>query len=288
VTVPLTTIVTTATLAAHLDDPSWVIVDCRFDLANPDAGEQLYQQGHIPGAVYAHLDHDLSGPRTGANGRHPLPSPGRLEQTLGRLGIEPGVQVVAYDHGNGMFASRLWWLLRASGHEAAAVLDGGFAAWTGERRPTRAGVEQRTAVRFEGNLAHDRWLSAEQVDELVGDADHLLIDSRSPERYQGLVEPIDAAAGHIPGAVNHYYGDNVTVDGRFRSPAELRALFTDVIGAHPPDRVIVYCGSGVSACHNLLALEQAGFPGARLYAGSWSEWSSNPARPVETGPGPEK
>lgn len=283
-----TTLVSTATLAEHLNDPRWLIVDCRFELADPGAGEQLYQAGHIPGAVYAHLDRDLSSAKTGSNGRHPLPLPAQLKETLARWNIGPDTQVVVYDGSNSMFAARLWWLLRASGHEAAAVLDGGFAAWTGEQRPTRPGVETREPGSFEGTLARDLWLTADEVGELVGSHEHLLVDSRLPERYQGLVEPIDAAAGHIPGAINHYYGDNVTLEGRFRGIDELRALFADVLGAHDPAHVVLYCGSGVSACHNLLALERAGFPGARLYAGSWSEWSSNPARPVETGTGPRK
>jgi len=280
-----TTLVSPSIVADHLDDDRWVVVDCRFDLQNPDAGEQLYRDAHVPGAVYAHLDRDLSGPRTGANGRHPLPSPEALADTLSGWGIEPGVQVVVYDQNTGMFAGRLWWLLRASGHEAVAMLDGGFAGWQAEGRPTRAGVERRTPRPYRGALARERWLSATEVIERLGDSRHVLIDARAPERYQGLTEPIDAAAGHIPGAVNHHYSDNLGPDGRFRSPDELRALFADVVGVATPDRLIAYCGSGVSACHNILALELAGYRGVRLYAGSWSEWSSDPDRPFETGPG---
>jgi thiosulfate/3-mercaptopyruvate sulfurtransferase len=269
-------------VADHLGDASWAIVDCRFDLQNPAAGEQQYREGHIPGAVYAHLDRDLAGPKTGTNGRHPLPSSEQLAATLGSWGIRPGVQVVAYDQHNGMFAARLWWLLRASGHEAVAVLDGGLAAWQREERPLKAGEEHRKATTYPGRLGRERWLDADQVAALLGDKTHVLVDARSPERYQGLVEPIDKQPGHIPGARNHYYGDNLNAEGRFRDPAELRALFADV-AEESAEGIVAYCGSGVTACHNLLALEIAGRPGARLYPGSWSEWSADPKRPVEKG-----
>lgn len=276
-----TTLVSPSTLAEHLKDPGWAIVDCRFDLQKEEAGEQQYRDGHIPGAVYAHLGRDLAGPRTGRNGRHPLPSPDALAKTLGAWGIGPGVQVVAYDQRTGMFAARLWWLLRASGHDAVALLDGGLDAWLREGRPIRPGEEHRKPTTYPGRLARERWLSADEVSALIGRGTHTIIDARSAERYQGIVEPIDRVGGHIPSAVNHYYGDNLTPDGTFRGPAELRALFADLTDSAPD--VVAYCGSGVSACHNLLALELAGQPGGRLYPGSWSEWSSDPDRPVEKG-----
>jgi thiosulfate/3-mercaptopyruvate sulfurtransferase len=279
---PFSTLMSTSELAAHLGDPAWAIVDCRFDLQNADAGEQQYRDGHIPGAVYAHLGRDLAGPKTGANGRHPLPSPETFAATLGRWGIGPGVQVVVYDQQNGMFAARLWWMLRASGHDAVAVLNGGIAAWQREGRPLQTGDEHRTPTTFTGRLARERWMTGDEVAALVGDGSHVLIDARSPERYQGLVEPIDPRAGHIPGATNHYYADNLSANGQFRDPAELRALFAETADT-PASDIICYCGSGVSACHNLLALEIAGRPGARLYVGSWSEWSTNPDREAETG-----
>ncbi|HVB39084.1 MAG TPA: rhodanese-like domain-containing protein, partial [Vicinamibacterales bacterium] len=181
-----TTLVSTAALAEHLNDPRWLIVDCRFDLANPEAGEQMYQEGHIPGAVFAHLDRDLSSARTGSNGRHPLPSSEQLVETFSRWGIGPDTQVVAYDGGNSMFASRLWWLLRESGHDAVGVLDGGFAAWMAGQHPTRPGVEERPAGRFEGTLSRRSWLSADEVAALLNSTEHMLVDSRSAERYQGL------------------------------------------------------------------------------------------------------
>lgn len=277
-----TTLVSASVVADHLGDAKWAIVDCRFDLQNPAAGEQQYREGHIPGAVYAHLDRDLAGPKTGTNGRHPLPSSEQLAATLGSWGIGPGVQVVAYDQHNGMFAARLWWLLRASGHEAVAVLDGGLAAWQREGRPLKAGEEHRKATAYPGRLARERWVNADEVAALLGGKTHVLVDARSPERYQGLVEPIDKQPGHIPGARNHYYGDNLNAEGRFRDPAELRALFADVAEGSA-EQIVAYCGSGVTACHNLLALEIAGRPGARLYPGSWSEWSADPTRPVEKG-----
>jgi thiosulfate/3-mercaptopyruvate sulfurtransferase len=280
---PTSPLVSPAELLAHLGDERWVVVDCRFDLAAPGAGEQAYETAHIPGAVYAHLDRDLSAPVTGRNGRHPLPDIAAIEATFGRLGIGPDAQVVAYDQDTGMFASRLWWMLRYVGHDRAAVLDGGFAAWVRAGGPTRAGREQRPACAFRAAPRPAMVVSAGEVLDVLGRCDWRLVDARAPERYAGEVEPIDPVAGHIPGARNHPYQTNVDERGVFLPPAALRARFEQTLAGIPPEQTIVYCGSGVSACHDLLAMEIAGVRGARLYAGSWSEWCADPSRPIERG-----
>jgi thiosulfate/3-mercaptopyruvate sulfurtransferase len=278
------TLISTAALALHLDDPPFVIVDCRFKLDDVAWGEQEYTRLHIPGAQYAHLDRDLSGPKTGTNGRHPLPDPRTLADTFGRLGIKDGIQVVAYDQDNGIYASRLWWMLRWLGHDAAAVLDGGVRKWIAEGRPTAGGTERRERVTFTGSPRANMTVDLERVASLAGQADWTMLDARAPERYRGETETIDRTPGHIPGAANHFFQTNLDEHGTFRSPEELRAGFAPSIGAGgSADHVVCYCGSGVTACHNLLALEHAGITGGRLYPGSWSEWSSDPARPVERG-----
>jgi thiosulfate/3-mercaptopyruvate sulfurtransferase len=262
----------------------WVVVDCRFDLQDNAWGREQYLSSHIPGAVYASLRDDMAGPRTGTNGRHPLPSIDALSATCGRLGISHDTQVVAYDQDWGIYASRLWWLLRYAGHDAVAVLDGGWAKWTREGRPAWGGHEAPTPAAF---VAAPRLDMRVDVDEVVADLDNpsrLLVDARAPERYEGRVEPIDRIPGHIPGAVNHHYRSNAADDFTLLPPRRLREQFLKVLGAHDPSQAVVYCGSGVTACHNLLAMTHAGLPGARLYAGSWSEWSADPARPVEQGP----
>ncbi|MDW8326944.1 MAG: sulfurtransferase [Anaerolineales bacterium] len=280
---PYTTLVSTTELAAHLDDPNWAIFDCRFDLADTSWGEAQYRAAHLPGAIYVHLDRDLSGEKTGRNGRHPLPEAGDFLERVKRWGITPHTQVVAYDQNNGMYASRLWWLLRYFGHEAVAVLDGGWAKWTAEGRPVRAGEEQRVPGLFAAQAREEMRLTAEEVERIRTDPAWKLVDARAPERYRGEVEPYDPVAGHIPGAVNHYNALNVNADGTFRAPEELRARFLALLGDVPPERAVMYCGSGVAAAHNVLAMEVAGLPGARVYAGSWSEWCSDPQRPVATG-----
>ena len=279
-----TTIIGTFELAEHTSNSQWAIVDCRFQLADEDWGEREYLVAHIPGAIYAHLDRDLSGPKTGSNGRHPLPEPDVLAQTFIRLGIEPGMQVVVYDQGSGMFASRLWWLLRWMGHDAVAVLDGGFARWTAEGRARETNTSKRTTgstKRFTGAPRRDMVMTLQDVSAIVGRRDSLLLDARAPERYRGDTEPIDRVPGHIPGAVNHFFQDNLDGRGLLRSPDELRAAFSTALAGVPVERVVCYCGSGVTACHNILALEHAGLHGAKLYAGSWSEWSSDASRAVE-------
>jgi thiosulfate/3-mercaptopyruvate sulfurtransferase len=280
-----TTLIDTATLAEQLSDAAVAIVDCRFRLDDIAWGEREYETRHVPGAVYAHLDRDLSGPKTGTNGRHPLPAPNTLASTLGRLGIGNDVQVVAYDQDSGMYASRLWWLLRWLGHDAVAVLDGGFAKWTAEMRPSRSGTEMRPAREFRAAVRTAMVASIRDVEAAVGAADSRLLDARAPERFRGDVEPLDSAAGHIPGATNHHFLTNLDARGTFRSSEDLRARFAGSLLGASPDRVISYCGSGVTACHNLLGLEHAGLPGAKLYPGSWSEWSSDPNRPIEKGMG---
>ena len=276
------TLISTAALAMHLDDPAFAVVDCRTKLDDESWGAREYTAAHIPGAVYADLNRDLSAPKSGTNGRHPLPDPAALAERLGQLGIASGVQVVAYDQDNGMFASRLWWLLRWLGHDAVAVLDGGLAKWHAEGRPLAGGVTRRDARVFTAAIRDEMRADVATVAERAGSREWRLVDARAPERFRGEVEPLDRVPGHIPGAVNHFFQNNVE-HGVFRTPQQLRESFAKTLAGTPPNRVVCYCGSGVTACHNLLALEHAGLTGAQLYVGSWSEWSSDPNRPVGTG-----
>jgi thiosulfate/3-mercaptopyruvate sulfurtransferase len=271
------TLVSTAELAAHLAD--WRIFDCRHDLAKPELGEQQYRTSHIPGALFASLDRDLSAPKNGRNGRHPLPDPKRFSETLSRWGIHSGDQIVCYDGGPGAMAARLWWMLRWVGHDAVAVLDGGFAKWTKEARPVTADVPAFKQTGYAIRLRPEMSVPADQVLK----EPMLLVDARSPARYRGDQEPIDPVAGRIPGALNRFNMDNLNADGTLKPAAQLRRELEHVLGGRKPAEVVNYCGSGVAACHNLLALEVAGLPGARLYAGSWSEWIADPARPRESG-----
>lgn len=275
-----TNLITTAALSDNLKKPDWVIVDCRFDLAKPEWGEQAYQQEHIQGAVYAHLDRDLSGPKTEQTGRHPLPREADLFAVLSRLGIGPGVQVVVYDANGGAYAVRLWWLLRLYGHRAAAVLDGGFPKWLAEGRPTRAGVETNPERPFTGKLQADMIADEQDAARVAQDPRGRLVDARSPERYRGETEPIDPVAGHIPGAVNRFHGQNLSPDGTMKPPEQLRAEFEQILGDADPEKTVFYCGSGVTSIHHLLALESAGLPGGKIYVGSWSHWLRDPNRPV--------
>lgn len=269
------TLISPADLFAKLGDPDWVIVDCRFDLADPVAGRAHYLRSHIPGAVYAHLNDDLSGPPVTDHGRHPLPTPERLCALFGRLGIGNHSRVVVYDGVGGAYAARLWWMLRYMGHEAVALLDGGWPAWEAAGYPTQAGEAHNPPAVFVGEPRAEWVVLLDAVPEQP-----LLIDSRDPQRYSGAVEPIDARAGHIPGAVNFPFARNLDVTGRFLPADRLRAQFEALLGDADPATAVFYCGSGVSACHNLAALAQAGLPMARLYVGSWSEWSRDPARPI--------
>lgn len=278
-----TTLIAAADLMGHLADPHWRVIDCRFDLGQPAAGEAAWAEGHIPGALYAHLDRDLSGPTTAQTGRHPLPAPAAFGATVQRWGVEPFTQVVAYDEANGMYAARLWWLLRWLGHERVAVLDGGLKAWIAAGgRVDRSSSEPR-ATTFTPRPHQERAVDAAFVQQVLAAGSHLLVDARAPDRYAGRVEPIDAVAGHVPGAVNFPFQQNLGADGRFLAPAELAARWRTLLGGRPSAQVVCMCGSGVTACHNLLALEVAGLAGARLYPGSWSEWIRDPARPVARG-----
>ncbi len=277
------TLIDPKTLAAHLTDPSWVIVDTRFDLADPAKGERQYREGHIPGARYAHLDRDLSGEKTGGNGRHPLPTVAQMRERFGALGIAPDMQVVVYDADNAMYAARLWWMLRFMGHDAVAVLDGGLARWVREGGAVREGEERGPARTFTGKPREDWRLGVDAVAAGLGDPSLVLVDARAEERYRGENETLDKVAGHIPGARNRFYQHNLTSERTFKSPEEIRAEWRSVLGSTDVRDVVMYCGSGVTACHNLLALAHAGLPGARLFPGSWSEWSAEPRRPVETG-----
>jgi thiosulfate/3-mercaptopyruvate sulfurtransferase len=277
-----TTLVSTGELAAHLGD--WVVVDCRFELANENWGRDQYAAGHVAGAVYASLNDDLSAPRTGTNGRHPLPADAALVALFERLGIGNDTQVVAYDQDAGSYASRLWWLLRYAGQRAAAVLDGGFAKWTAEGRPVRSGQESRPHAVFSPSFDRGLVLTLDQVAQRRTDGRTLLVDARAAERFEGRSETIDRVAGHIPGARNRFFRDNLAPDGTMLPPAALRDAFTTLVDGRAAADTVMYCGSGVTACHNLLAMAHAGLEGSSLYTGSWSEWSSDPSRPIETGP----
>ncbi|MFT4174488.1 MAG: sulfurtransferase [Rhodocyclaceae bacterium] len=281
---PFTTLISASALAAHIDDPDWLVIDTRHALADPHAGRAAYTAGHLPGAVFLHLDDDLAGRKTGSNGRHPLPDRQAFAAVLGHLGLRPGTQVITYDGGDGsMAAARLWWMLRWIGHAAVAVLDGGVAAWI-----LRGGAltQEAAAPRPPGQVAPRASLvgtvTSADVLENLSTRRRLVIDARAADRFRGDNETLDARAGHIPGAINRPFKDNLLPDGRFKSAERLHGEFTALLGDVPPSAFIAQCGSGVTACHNLLALEVAGLPGAALYAGSWSEWSSDPARPVAT------
>lgn len=276
---PFTTLISPETLAQNLDDSAWVVVDCRFSLADTEAGRRVYRQAHIPGAVYAHLDEDLSGPPATDHGRHPLPTPEALRALFGRLGIDREKQVVAYDDVGGIVAARLWWLLRYMGHDAAAVLDGGWVAWQDAGYPTVDGVEENEPASFDGEPRREWLVLAEEVERGAGGR---LIDARATERFRGEEEPLDPVAGRIPGAANYPYGRNLDEDGRFLSPEQLRDQLEAVLEEAEAEEAVHYCGSGVSACLNLLAQAHAGLPLGRLYAGSWSDWISDPERPVVT------
>ncbi|HEY6642349.1 sulfurtransferase [Povalibacter sp.] len=276
-------LISTTDLAAHIADQGLLIVDCRFDLARPAAGELAYAQGHIPGAIYAHLDRDLAAPITPSSGRHPLPHPEEFARTLGRWGLTRETQVVAYDADTGAYAARLWWLLRWAGHRSVAVLDGGFRAWQDAGLPVTTDIRPRTPTHVEVAADRSLWLDAAEVAARAGSNQWRLLDARAPERFAGEVEPIDPVAGHVPGAINHPFALDLGSDGRFLPPEELRARFERSQDGIDDDHTIAMCGSGVTACHLLLALEAAGKPGGKLYAGSWSEWIRDPARGIATG-----
>jgi thiosulfate/3-mercaptopyruvate sulfurtransferase len=275
------TLVSSGELALHIGDPNWVVIDCRHNLAAVDAGEKAYRAAHIPGALFMHIDRELSGAKNGSNGRHPLPDPAALAATFGAFGIDSSKQVVAYDQNTGMWASRLWWLLRWLGHSAVAVLDGGLDQWLAEGHPTSNNAPAPVPSRFVARPPVGA-VSAEEILGHLGDGAMLVLDARAPERYRGDLEPIDPVAGHIPGARNRPYTENLE-GGRLKPAGLLRSEFEALLGDRAPASVVHQCGSGVTACHNALAMAVAGLPGSRLYPGSWSEWIADPARPIARG-----
>jgi len=277
------TLISTDDLETRLAQPDIVICDVRHDLAKPDAwGREQYAAGHIPGAIFVHLDTELSAPRTGTNGRHPLPTPEQAAATFGRLGIAQGKHVVVYDQGGGAYAARLWWMLRWLGFESVAVLDGGYAKWSAEGRVVSTDPTQPTPATFDIARVTPT-VNATGVMASIPRQGLLILDARAAERYRGETEPFDPVAGHIPGARNRPHTQNLNADGTFKEPAFLRAEFGAILDGVPHDQVVHQCGSGVTACHNILAMEIAGLTGTRLYPGSWSEWCADPSRPVEAG-----
>ena len=273
------TLISCKELAAHLNDASWRIFDCRHQLSDVGYGEKAYAEGHVPEALFMHLDRDLSSPMNGRNGRHPLPDVELLARKLGAAGVSRQTQVVVYDDAGGMVAGRLWWLLRWLGHERVALLDGGISQWVKEGRPLSAELPKPAPAVFE-MAGCDGLVSADEVLANIDSKEFCVVDARAPDRFRGENETLDPVGGHIPGARNRFFKDNLDAYGLFRPSAELRREFLDLLDGFAPERAVMQCGSGVSACHNLLAMELAGLPGARLYAGSWSEWCSDPARPV--------
>jgi len=279
-----TTLMDAETLRTVPASTDLLIVDCRFDLADPSAGERAYAQGHVPGALYAHLDRDLSGPVTPATGRHPLPDPVAFAEILSGWGIAPATQVVAYDASGGMIAARLWWMLRWLGHGRVAVLDGGLAAWRAAGGTLDRSTARRSRTRFVAEPRTGAAVSTAELAELLDAGGCVLVDARSAERFEGHNEPIDPVAGHVPGSVNFACQANLSADGRFLGRDALRAAWSGLLCGRPSGRMVSMCGSGVTACHNLLALEHAGLGEGRLYPGSWSEWIRDPSRPVAKGP----
>ena len=275
-----TTLVDAATLAAHLDDPAWVVVDCRHALGDFSLGRRLYGEAHIPGAFFADAEHDLAGEHTGTNGRHPLPDPDTFAAFLRGIGVNESTQIVAYDAGGDIFAARMWFLCRWIGHEACAVLDGGLAAWIAAGHPVTSVLPSPSRGTIRPVVQAHLVVDAPYILAHLGDPGMQLIDARAADRFAGRNETIDPVAGHIPGARNHVYKENFTDDGRFRPSRELRAAF-ERFG--PGESIVHQCGSGISGALNLLATEVAGLHGARLYAGSWSEWIADPSRPIATG-----
>ncbi|MDH4100179.1 MAG: sulfurtransferase [Nitrospirota bacterium] len=281
---PYTTLISVADLVRNINSPDWLVVDCRFDLANKQWGRAAYAESHIPGAIYAHLDDDLSAPIVpGVTGRHPLPSIEQFAATLARWGIDERVQVVTYDDKGGMFAARLWWMLRWLGHEKVAVLDGGWKHWLDAGQPVSADVPTRAARTFTPRPQLHLEASVDDVVAALNDPAIKLLDARGADRFRGENETIDPKAGHIPGAKSVPFMENLTPDGLFLDQEALRTRFRALLGDTQSRDTICYCGSGVTACHNVLAMLHAGLGDARLYAGSWSHWITDPDRPVAMG-----
>ena len=275
-----TTLVSTEELNRHLDDPDWVVFDCRFTLTDPGAGKAAYDQGHIPGARYAHLDDDLAAPVGPTTGRHPLPDPQILAEKLGEWGVDHGKQVVVYDDAFGAMAVRMWWLLKWLGHEKVALLDGVLPKWIREKRPMTDAVPAIAPAVFSAKVNDEMWITADDLQVALNKGEVVLLDARAEERFSGEVEPLDKVAGHVPGAFNLPWEDNLDLGGDLLSPGELRELYQEIMGDRQGKMVVNMCGSGVTACHNILAMEHAGLHGSRLYAGSWSEWITDTRRPV--------
>jgi len=279
-----TTYIAVEDAASHLNHPDWVFIDCRFSMDQPTLKEQEYGRSHLPGAHYAHLERDLSNPeQMGKAGRHPLPDFEALVSNFSKWGIDPTVQVVAYDDGSGAMAARLWWILRWMGHDAVAVLDGGWNAWNRAGLPLSAEIPEPSPRSFQMNPRHEWLLRANEVDAVRNRSEVCMIDARSRERFRGENETLDPVAGHIPGALSFPCTENLDAEGKVISVEALCRRFEQVLEGRSPDRLISYCGSGVTACLNLLALKHSGLGNGRLYAGSWSEWITDPARPVATG-----
>ncbi len=275
-----TTVISAEILAQHLNDANWLIIDCGFSLADSELGAKAYRMGHIPNARYAHLDKDLSSQITSSTGRHPLADFNLLVKKLGDWGVTTSSQVVVYDAANGAFASRLWWLLRCLGHDKAAVLDGGISHWKNNSLPITTTLPTVQRKTFRAYSDHSIWLSASQVSKQLASRKIKLIDARTSERFLGLQEPIDPISGHIPYAVNRPFQLNLDTKGLFLSPEQLQQQFTALLSGFSPNHTVHMCGSGVTACHNLLAMEYAGLSGSKLYAGSWSEWITDQNRAV--------
>jgi thiosulfate/3-mercaptopyruvate sulfurtransferase len=276
-------LISAAELVSRLDEPGCIVCDCRHDLQDYEAGRRAYARSHLPGARFLHLDEDLSGPKTGRNGRHPLPHPITFTLRLGALGIDNSKQIVAYDASGGYYAARLWWMLRWVGHARVAVLDGGWDAWIKAGYPVTEQLPAIQPTSFNPSLQPQHAVDAGFIQSRLGKPEIRVLDARSADRYRGENETLDPVAGHIPGAANRFFKHNLDASGCFKPAAELRREYTELLGAHAPQDVIHQCGSGVTACHNLLAMEVAGLAGSRLYPGSWSEWCSDRARPVATG-----
>jgi thiosulfate/3-mercaptopyruvate sulfurtransferase len=279
----LRTLVDVDTLAAHLDDPRWVVLDCRFELTRPTWGEEGFAVGHIPGAQYAHLDRDLASAPTSTSGRHPLPVPETFAALARRWGINTDTQIVVHDQASGVYAARAWWLFRWLGHESVAVLRGGLAAWTANGRSLTTATASRATGNFVARPQTNWTVTVDDVLDSVESHRLHVVDGRGADRFAGQNETMDPIAGHVPGAVNHPFASNFAADGTWLPEAELRARWEKTLQGRPANEVVTMCGSGVSACLNLLALETLGIQGARLYTGSWSEWVRDPSRPVATG-----
>jgi thiosulfate/3-mercaptopyruvate sulfurtransferase len=276
-------LVTCSQLAARLDNPAWVVFDCRHDLMDLTKGERQYREGHIPGAHFASLETDLAGEKTGKNGRHPLPSPAAFVAFLARHAVTNTSTIVAYDDAGGPYAARLWWLARWVGLDQVMLLDGGIGKWVADGRPLSRDVPVPRAAALRGHADALMLVNADEVEARLNDGRTTLIDARAAERYRGELESIDPVAGHIPSAKNRFYKDNLNADLTFRAPEEIGAGFSTLLNSADAKKVIHQCGSGVTACANLFAMELAGLKGSKLYAGSWSEWIADPKRPIVRG-----